>query len=637
MPRSRTWGLVDRRHLLALSVFAALLMILPGGVHSVSPGPSVAVGPLPSHLRSVSAGAQLAAARASLPLGVGPFVPSGVPLLSPGGYSWSNVTGVVGPAPSGRISSLAWDDSDGYVLLFGWDTLAGYQTDTWTYLNGVWTNISATVTGAPPSPQAYPVMASDPSTQKLVMFSPVHNTTWTYHAKVWTNVTATAGPHPPPALYASLVADSTDGELVYFGGMPAYGNTQYAHTTWTYKNGQWANVTVLAPFAFGRIVIPQGADDPMDHGVIAVGISAWHNVTPFRYFPATFLYSGGHWTNLTSSLTQEPRMPYLGVFAYIPQLSAAVLTQSYGVNTSGNLSTLATTWEYSHSQWTNVTALTNGQPDTGLIAGGAVDPLDGTLVLFGGDRQVNPVVYPATWLFSAAPNLTATASRSLVDAGQSVTFGGTVAGGASPLTFHWAYGDGGSSTGLSSTHSYSQAGLVTATLSATDLVGHVSTASISLYVNPTLAVTLNATPSSPSSGAWVALTSHVVGGSAPFTFAWSLGDNSSSTAASLGHIYGSSGTYKVHLVVTDAAGASVSANLSVVVQAAAQSFSLTSGTGLALIGVIVVLLLVAVALAVLLMRKPRGPGPMPSYPTSPPAAPIPPSPPTQVAPPPPPT
>ena len=255
---------------------------------------------------------------------------------APGGYTWANVTGIVGPTPSARLASMAWDGSDGYVLLFGWESFTGYPTDTWTYLGGNWTNITASVTGTPPSPQNYAVMAFDPSTQKVVMVSSLHNTTWTYHAKVWTNITSTAGPHPPTQIYGSLVADTTDGELLYFGGTLAYGSSPYDHATWSFKNGVWTNISSTASFDFGRMLLVQGTDDPFVHGVIAVGLSEWHNTTPYSYHPATFQFSGGVWTNLTSSLSQEPRMPYLGVSAYVPSISAVVIEQSAGVNTTGN-------------------------------------------------------------------------------------------------------------------------------------------------------------------------------------------------------------------------------------------------------------------------------------------------------------
>jgi len=466
------------------------------------------------------------------------------------------------------------------------------------------------------------------------MFSIVQNTTWTYHAKVWTNITATAGPHPPPAIYASLTTDSTDAQLVYTGGELTTGANPWNHYTWAFKNGQWNNISASAPFNFGRIILAQTTDDPLDHGLLAIGIAEYRNVTPFVLFPATFVFSGGFWTNLTPTLSVEPRIPYLGALAYVAAIPAVVFQQCGGVNSTNGVTLSTTTWEYTHaSGWRNVTSPTGSQPDNGIVAGNAYDPVDGTWLLFGGERFYNPLLNPATWIFSAPPNVSATASKTTLDAGQSVSLTGIVSGGISPETVHWNLGDGGSSSSLALSHPYTRTGLITATLSETDFLGRSASSSVSFYVNPALALSINATPASPAAGSTVSLTSALSGGTAPYSYAWSPGDNSTtSSAASLGHAYASAGTYHVKLTVIDAAGSSISANLTLIVQSAPSAgVSLTSGTGLGLLAIIIVLLIVAAVLAVLLMRRPKGPEPMPAYagsPTPPPAmGPPPPAPP----------
>jgi PKD repeat protein len=50
------------------------------------------------------------------------------------------------------------------------------------------------------------------------------------------------------------------------------------------------------------------------------------------------------------------------------------------------------------------------------------------------------------------------------------------------------------------------------------------------------------------------LNSAVTGGTQPYTFAWNLGDGSSSTASSVNHSYAAAGTYTANLTVTDSRG-----------------------------------------------------------------------------------
>lgn len=563
-----------------------------------------------------SGGSQLKAASESLRGGAGPA--AGHPVASaqsPGGYTWSNVTGSVSSAPSGRVAAMTWDASDGYVLLYGWASSAGYFADTWSYSNGTWTNLTASVSGSPAGglTSYWAMMAYDPSTAKVVLELPTHNDTWTYHAKTWTNITATAGSQPPSVTFGTLTTDTTDGEIISFGGLLIY-STGYNTATWVFKNGAWSNITSLSPFNFGRIAIPAVSDDPVDHGVLAFAISFWGASV---YRPATFLFAAGVWTNLTPTAGIEPPIPYGAGMGYLPSLAAVVLSEGAFVNSTGSLRPGQATWEYANHAWTDVTRETGPQPDNGVVTAVAVDSIDGVMVQFGGQRVQGPIVYPSTYLFSSAPKVSATASRAVVDLGQSVSFNGTVSG-VSPVTLGWNFGDSTTGTGTSPSHTYPRAGVFTAVATATDFVGATSTAVVSIEVNPALAVTANGTPSSGTAGAWETLQSTVTGGTAPFTFAWTLGDGSTSTSGSLGHVYASSGSYVVNVTVTDGTGATAKASFTQVVKAAPStgntgSASLTSGTGLGLLIGLVIAAVAAIAFLGLWMsaRKGRGGPPQP--------------------------
>ena len=98
---------------------------------------------------------------------------------------------------------MAWDSADGYVLLFGGLGCTGscHPADTWTFQNGVWTNITAAVTGTPPGvyyarTRFGPVERSGGHVFGGESSSAVLDYTWAYRANLWTNLSSTvAAPH----------------------------------------------------------------------------------------------------------------------------------------------------------------------------------------------------------------------------------------------------------------------------------------------------------------------------------------------------------------------------------------------------------------------------------------------------------
>jgi hypothetical protein len=554
--------------------------------------------------------------------------------VSTGGYSWINLTSRESTAPGDRITQMAWDPSDGYVLLFGGYALTGLDTDTWTFANGTWTNITASTTGAPP-PIAEAGMAYDPASHKVVLFGgydlqtvSVVGYTWTYHAKTWTNLTSSLHSAPSARDLIAMTTDTTDGQVLLFGGE---NGSMFHSDTWTYKNGTWTNITSAQPTRLPALDFATVGDYP-GHGAFLVG--AFTDLG--KWATGTYTFSAGAWTNITSSLTVAPPTPLaLGYVAYLPSLAGVLEFSSDVVLPSGAGAFCACAWLYSASGWQNVSTLIGSNLDElSTIAGSAAyNPTDQSIVAFGGERLNAPPIFNGyTWVLSAPPTVTAHVSKSVVDAGQPVTFSGTLSGGFEPNKVAWTFGDGSNSSNLSQSHTYAAAGFFTATLKGTSLTGANSSASVSLQVNAAPAVAISSTTNA-TAGAPVGLAATITGGTGPYTYAWTLGDSGTSAAAFVSHTYANAGTYAVNVTITDAVGATAHATVSLVVGSApssssSSSLSLSSGTGLYLLIGILVLLVVAVLLGVLLMRKPKSPagaptpyaGPM----TAPPPPPVPP-------------
>ena len=124
-----------------------------------------------------------------------------------------------------------------------------------------------------------------------------------------------------------------------------------------------------------------------------------------------------------------------------------------------------------------------------------------------------------------------------------------------PLTnFAWTYGDGGSaSVGITTVgHSFTVAGTYTVTEIVTDGYGCKDTATGIVNAYKPIA-SFNAVPTFPCVGATVNFNNTSTGAA---TSSWKFGDGGTSTAVSPTHIYTTSGTYTVILVVTDTHGCS---------------------------------------------------------------------------------
>ncbi|MEP1095755.1 MAG: PKD domain-containing protein [Cyclobacteriaceae bacterium] len=128
--------------------------------------------------------------------------------------------------------------------------------------------------------------------------------------------------------------------------------------------------------------------------------------------------------------------------------------------------------------------------------------------------------------------------------------------------YDWDFGDGSTGTGAITTHTYTQAGTFTATLSVTDDVGLESVSPVSVEIE----VLPNDPPTSVGSFA-------PTSGEAPLfvffdgsestdadgtivSYEWDFGDGSSGSGATTSHTYTSAGNYTASLTVTDDGGLS---------------------------------------------------------------------------------
>ncbi|MHB8352323.1 MAG: PKD domain-containing protein, partial [Thermoplasmata archaeon] len=172
------------------------------------------------------------------------------------------------------------------------------------------------------------------------------------------------------------------------------------------------------------------------------------------------------------------------------------------------------------------------------------------------------------------------ANRSYSDVGLPVAFSGGGTNGSLPLTYLWTFGDGGTGTGPTTTHTFQSTGVFLVTLTVRDAAGFSSSSSLAEVIGTAPQVALLAPHTSLTAGELGGFAASVSGGTAPFSYLWTFGGGTGSTAAIPLHAYAAAGTYTVSVEVTDAVGATASnsTTVSVVAAPAASSPSSTSGS-----------------------------------------------------------
>lgn len=141
-------------------------------------------------------------------------------------------------------------------------------------------------------------------------------------------------------------------------------------------------------------------------------------------------------------------------------------------------------------------------------------------------------------------------------------------------TYAWNFGDGSTSSGVTTFHAYRAIGTYITTLVVTDSFGAQSQTTRTVTVNPGTPPTVSFTVSPSSAGVdqtifLNATASRPATGRTIVQFDWDLGDGNKASGMTTTHSYKSVGTYQVTLRVTDDAGSIGQTTSSITISATA--------------------------------------------------------------------
>jgi Galactose oxidase, central domain len=315
------------------------------------------------------------------------------PVPAPSG--WNDITASAGSGPPERgNAAMAYDEADGYTLLFGGrDNANDVLGDTWTLKDGHWSELNPQPS---PRPRAYASMVYDAADGYVLMFGggsdnsdTTFGDTWAFKAGTWTELSPPVS--PPAREYAAMAYDPAMKEVLLFGGTDSSQQT-YFDDTWAFHAGRW---TQLDPSSSptsraGASMVYDAADNEI---VLFGGTSNFYSSG--AGLDDTWTFSNNSWQELTPSNSPSSRDDYS-----LQYDSATGQVVFYGGwNPAGGCGeTLGDTWEFSDGSWQSISTPSAPSPRQG--ASMAYDDTSEGLILFGGTYRgcgVTPESYADTW------------------------------------------------------------------------------------------------------------------------------------------------------------------------------------------------------------------------------------------------
>ncbi|HUI38979.1 MAG TPA: hypothetical protein VLY85_05040, partial [Thermoplasmata archaeon] len=337
------------------------------------------------------------------------MTPPRAPLIAGG---WVNRTAQLGVAPSARFGAMsAYDAADGALLLFG-GTGVGHQVlrDTWTYVDGVWHNIT-NLAGTAPSARTDGTMAYDSADAEVVLYGGIHlgtyqSDTWAFKGGQWSSVSTNTS--AGPVADAAMSFDPTVEALVLFGGSPHPG-TAVRNTTFTFAKGVWKNISSTVASTPPGVTRASMTWDGRLNATLLFG-----GTGPKQPINQTWAFSLGHWRRLTAPNDVAPPARDSAGFAYDAADGYDVL---FGGNAAGFA--LNDTWAFRSGNWS---LLPEGVIPPGRSLGALVytpgpGPLNASIVLFGGRSSplANATVDGDTWTYKLPLQATINLSAAMID------------------------------------------------------------------------------------------------------------------------------------------------------------------------------------------------------------------------------
>ena len=207
----------------------------------------------------------------------------------------------------------------------------------------------------------------------------------------------------------------------------------------------------------------------------------------------------------------------------------------------------------------------DGSDDTGLVvthAYSAPGTYTVSLTLVDAFGRTVTAARSVQVLAGGTPNASFTRSPSTPNLGETVFFNASASSapaGRTIVSFEWTFGDGGTASGVTASHTYTAVGSYTATLTITDSRGATGATTLGVIVSssrPTASFIFSPTAPRVNEPVFFDASASRAGvvGRTIVSYAWVFGDGSTGTGRTTTHEYSFASTFTVSLTVTDSVG-----------------------------------------------------------------------------------
>ncbi|MCB9666153.1 MAG: hypothetical protein H6732_18740 [Alphaproteobacteria bacterium] len=329
------------------------------------------------------------------------------------GVAWEAHATVDAPSPRGS-ATMAWDGRTERVILFG-GLIAGTPFgDTWAWDGEAWSPVEVATA---PSARRLPGMVWDEDREELLLFGgwgPSDQRladTWVLEEGTWTRRTPATS--PPSRLEVALAYDPVRRQPVFFGGRQGGGT--WLGDMWAWDGSTWEPVEPSAGDLGTRWPTAGAWDAAREEAVLFGGHGS--NAT-------TWTFDGATWSDHPASGalgTSWPEPRFSHAMAYDPVRKVVVLHGGKAVEGEPTTQRYGGTWTWDGTTWTRRTAedVGPGRRSNHVMTW---DPVRQGVLLFGG-KDTSQRTLADTWLWTGTSWTNVTPSGTNPPAREEPVFG----------------------------------------------------------------------------------------------------------------------------------------------------------------------------------------------------------------------